>query len=741
MWDEQPRDAVEFCPQPLQFHKRMSRAMESRPMNGTTARAVRFAAGLLAVVTLGWILTGQAAKPGQGWDPSQHGMPTDWTHQHVIFSHPATNRQASEALADPRYWHQWYRLHIPRTLAVDPNDIATLAPELKASSSGGFWSENMGNNATVGAGNYPAKYSFNINVANCSNATQPDFVVFPTRLASTTTQASLIAYDNLYSGCSGFGSVPTLYFAYNTTTTATGTVRTSPVFSLDGTQLAFVQTDGTHGTVVLLKWAANKGTLAAPFAPTQVTAAAYTTCTAPCMTSFTLRTSTNVQTNDITSSVFYDYSGDVAWVGDSLGLLHMFHPFFKGTPAEIRTSPWPVQVNTANPTALTSPVYDHISGNVLVGDAGGYFARVSPTGVPTVSAQIDHGAGIVAPPILDQPSSKVFVFASNDNTTNCGGAACSAVYIFGTSFAAGSSGAKTTVGASSVAPNPLYNGAFDSTYESNINATGNLYVCGNAGTNPTLYVIPISAGVAPAAGTALATITTNASTKACSPVSDIPNPNLNGGSEERVFMSAAGNGRPLTCGNKGCLVSLINTPWQASTAYQVGQEIFSPALHVEVAITAGTSGASAPTWTTTNGSTVVDGGVTWLDQGIPTFVPFANWLANHNYPARSRILDSNGKPQITVAGGRSGGTTPAWATTPGLTTTDNAVTWIEGGNLPTAAYQANGGTSAIIMDNVVAPGTMAGASQVYFSTLTNQACTTSGTTGGCAVQAAQSNLQ
>lgn len=711
-------------------------------MKGTTARLVRYGAGLLAVVTLGWIVTGQAAKTGRPYDPAQHGIPTDWSHQHLIFSQPSTDRQASEALGNPRYWQQWYRRHVARTLSVGPNASAgNSSADFRAASATGDWSVNMGTNAKVGAGNYPAKYSFNINVANCSNAAQPDFVVFSTGLQSSGTQASLIAFDNLYSGCSGFGAVPTLYFAYNTTATAAGTIKTSPIFSLDGTQIAFVQTDGLHGTVVLLKWAANTGTLAAPVAPTQVAAAAYPTCTAPCMTSFTLRSGA-VQTNDTTSSIFYDYSGDVAWVGDSLGLLHQFHPFFGGIPAEVRTAPWPVQVNAGNPTALTSPVYDHISTNVFVGDAGGFVERVSKaTGVATVSGQIDHGAGIVAPPILDQSAGKLYVFASNDNGTGCAAGPCSGVFIFDTSFIAGNTGAETRVGPSSATPNALYNGAFDSTYESNLSATGNLYVCGNAGANPSLYVIPIAAGVAPAAGTLLSTLTTGASTTPCSPVTDIANPNLSGGSEERVFLSANNNGRPQTCANKGCLVSFINTPWQASTAYAIGQEIFSPRLHIEVAIAAGTSGASAPAWTAVNGNTVNDGGVVWLDQGVVTALPFTTWATSHTYAARSRILDANGKLEITVAGGISGGTAPAWATTPGATTSDNTVTWINAGNLPTAAFRAVGGTSAIIMDNVVGPGTMAGASQVYFSTLGNQTCTTSGVTGGCAVQASQSALQ
>ena len=57
---------------------------------------------------------------------------------------------------------------------------------------------------------------------------------------------------------------------------------------------------------------------------------------------------------------------------------------------------------------------------------------------------------------------------------------------------------------------------------------------------------------------------------------------------------------------------------------------------------------------------------------------------------------------------------------------------------------ANGGTSGVIIDNTVGSGTLAGASQVYFSTLSNQACVGNGSTGsgsgGCAVQASQAGL-
>jgi hypothetical protein len=55
----------------------------------------------------------------------------------------------------------------------------------------------------------------------------------------------------------------------------------------------------------------------------------------------------------------------------------------------------------------------------------------------------------------------------------------------------------------------------------------------------------------------------------------------------------------------------------------------------------------------------------------------------------------------------------------------------------TSAITAAGGTSGIIIDN---SSTVVGASQIYFTPLANQTCTTSGGSGGCAIQASQSAL-
>jgi hypothetical protein len=132
--------------------------------------------------------------------------------------------------------------------------------------------------------------------------------------------------------------------------------------------------------------------------------------------------------------------------------------------------------------------------------------------------------------------------------------------------------------------------------------------------------------------------------------------------------------------------------------------------------------------------------VTWLDQGVITAVPLPSWTASNAYALHARILDSNNMVEIVTIAGTSSTTAPTWPTTAGATVTDGSVVWINAGTLPVDGLPAAGGASGIIIDNVVPSGTLAGASQVYFSTLGNQACTTGGT-GGCAIQASQAGLK
>ncbi len=702
-------------------------------MNGIGVRSLGYWICVLSLVALGWILAGQAASPGN------EGIPTDWSHHHVIFSQPSTDAQAAVAMRDARYWQQWNRQHLMRTLnagGIGLKDGSLLGNA--AAASHGDWSQNLGSGANAGAGVYPAKYSFRVTSATCASGTTPDYVVFSTGLLGSSSQASIVGFDNLYSGCGG--NVPTVYWAYNTG----GQVLTSPTISGDGTQVAFVQTNGVGAaSLVLLKFASG-GTVSSPVTLVGVNNNLYRSCTAPCMTTIALRTFPgNVALDDTTSSVFPDYTKDAIYVGSVLGWLHKFNGVFRGLPVRVTSGGFPLQVQPSNPTALTSPVLDTTSGNLFVGDAGGYFYRINTTGTatPTVSGKIDFGTGVVAGPIVDSTAAKVYVFASSDGTTACTGAKpCSAVYQFGTSFAAGTTGTKVTAGVSAAfpsSPSPMFEGAFDSKYYASGNATGNLYICGNTGGSPTLYQIPINAGTM---GTVVTGPALSSATTGCSPVTDFSNSNATGGTKEWLFASAQASGLGNSCASSGCAMNFVNTPWLPSHVYTAGQQVLDSNFQIQTCRVGGTSRATAPTWSTTVGSSTNDGPVRWLNQG-PQIASHGSWVASHAYALATAIIDSHGNVQVVITAGTSkAGAHPTWATAINGTTTDGTVSWRNAGLPATASLAAAGGTGGIIIDNVVGSGTLAGASQIYFSTQSNQVCGTSGT-GGCAVQASQAGLQ
>jgi hypothetical protein len=710
---------------------------------------------ILALLTLSSALLGQASR-----DPGTVGHAiSDWSNHHVVFSKPATAERAALVEKDPRYWQQ-IRSQLPALPAGQTDRVETdrtetepvLAPEWTFPPRGGkqqptgLWSEDMGSNATVGAGNYPAKFSLNNDPTEFSCSS--DFVVYSTGLQGTTGQASLVAYNNLYAGCTG--TVPSIYWAYDTFAADL----TSPVFGYGGTQLAVVQQNAAgHGVLMLLKWKAEPTeTITHPGQMRNASNAEYATCTAPCKTLFYLEDDPGPPAGT-GSSVFYDYGHDTAYVGDSLGYLHRFHPVFDGTPAEYTADGWPLLVSQTVPaTALTSPVHDSVTGSVFVEDTGGFLYSVSPLGVINKSDQLDFstsndsGPGFVQGPIVDSAAGQVYLFAASDGSGGCSptGADCSGVYQLPTSFTtidASSVLSEAVVGNSSVPPtppSPMYIGAFDSTYLSSEDATGHVYVCGNTGGAPTLYQISIGDAV-------LGTVTPGpilaSGTSPCSPVTDVFNPNIVAGATEWVFASAQNGGLSSGCSTGGCIFNFKDTPRLPSTVYSVGQEVLDSNLHVEV-VTSATGPTSPGTlfWNITLGGTTTDGDVKWLDQGAATAVTPAAWAAARHYPKGTEILDPAGNIELVTSttSDISGGTIPTFKATAGLTTTDGTITWINAGAIATAALSVTGGTSGIIIDNTVT--TEAGTSQVYFSTLGNQTCTTSGGTGGCAVQASQSTL-
>ena len=87
------------------------------------------------------------------------------------------------------------------------------------------------------------------------------------------------------------------------------------------------------------------------------------------------------------------------------------------------------------------------------------------------------------------------------------------------------------------------------------------------------------------------------------------------------------------------------TLWQPNTNFAVGATIVDPALHNQIVVTAGTSGAEQPTWNDNNGNTV-DNTVTWLDQGLAPFPPV---LSVQNTP------DENGELFVKIMLGSANG--------------------------------------------------------------------------------------
>jgi hypothetical protein len=397
---------------------------------------------------------------------------------------------------------------------------------------------------------YPAKYSFSDTTASCS-----DFVVYPTGTLGATGGASIVAFSNLYSGCSGSGAVPSVYWAYNTG----GMVTTSPVPSLDGTQLAFVQVTGTTASLVLLKWSADSGTPTLPVTPAAATLATYRGCTAPCMVILAF----SGAHNDTFSSPFYHYNADVAWVGDDSGNLHKFTGLFAGTPAEAG-SPWPV---TLGGSKVSSPVYDNSTGDVVVGDFGGVLYSITASS-GTVNKTISVGDVIADAPLVDSTTSELYAFVTTSN--NATYLNDNVVYQLPTNFTATTTPAIEGVGTGG-AGFYFYAGTFDNVYYSSATATGNLYTVGNTGvtTGANLYKIPItnsSMGASAAVASSLSFTGAGATRPWPSPVEEFCNNGLsacttngtltNAGTDYVFFSVNRGtaNGCTNTAGN-GCVLS------------------------------------------------------------------------------------------------------------------------------------------------------------------------------------------
>ncbi len=504
-------------------HNQVSRCCGGNSTPNPQSTGIRRASFALALAGVALLAAASLPAFAQAGPAVTTGRPTDWTHHHLVFSDPGP---AADAGAKGNDFHSQdvrnstrYALHqMRRNPSLRPSVSPGSGPRVDSTSAmHKDWSENL-SKGLVNPNTFPAKFSFNTNAYSCAS----DYIVYPTGIAgSGTTQATIVAYNELYgtsgpngTGCGGasaLGStVPSTYWAYNTaypqgSTTADGSkITTSPVLSLAGDQVAFIQVNSSSvASLVLLKWATSTSVVALDTATTNVTAANYRACTAPCMTRITL----NGSPNDTWSAPFYEYYDDLLYVGDNSGKLHKFtNLFVSGTPAEV-TSGYPVTLSTTA-VDIASPIYDYTTGKVFVGSANGVLYSVTgSTGAVaaysrTLASANSHG--IYDAPLVDSNAGKVYVFVEDTVAQTSGRTTArgNCVYQFPITF----TGSGTSVGTSEplgtgTAGGPagehyFFSGIFDNIYYSSTNGTaGNLYVVGNINsTSGSLYRVPITSG-------------------------------------------------------------------------------------------------------------------------------------------------------------------------------------------------------------------------------------------------------
>ncbi len=332
------------------------------------------------------------------------GVPSDWTHRHVIFSSvPSDAETLSDVQREPRFWLQQLRHH---EIPISERRWGRRRRERIERD----WNEAMNTGfSSFNSVVYPAKYSFNS--ANPIPSCSGDFVVFTSGLSGPATTFNIVAFTNLYLNSGGgspfcAGTGPKLLFAYYASTASTpGGLNTSPVLSLDGTQVAFIEAAGSGAIFHVLKWQAAASTPTFP-AITGTLNNCASIITLPC--EYSLKFSGTIRSTN--SSPFVDYKNDTAYVSDNSGNFYAISPVFGGGTPAVKGG-WPVNVGGA---PVMAPVYDSVSKRVFATDTTGKLYYIATTGTcgvtpaPCMGGSVSVSSGNVPePPVVDSSTQKV----------------------------------------------------------------------------------------------------------------------------------------------------------------------------------------------------------------------------------------------------------------------------------------------------------------------------------------------
>ncbi len=483
----------------------------------------------MAAWCVGYLLLAAALWAQEAAAPRTDGFPQDWSDHNLAFTLDGLAENPELIYQEPRILHQvMQRFQAHRANALP--EVEAGAEPIYPNTHDRDWSVALGK-GHVSAEMYPAKYSFNPNAQpNCES----DFVVFGLATAGATGgQANLVGLNNLYAGTGGFCATgPSVMFAYNATTVSGGKIVTSPVISLDGTKIAFVESLGTASIFHVLTFTAGQGGVSTAAAPAAMTSLTYS--------SFT----------NTTSSPWIDYSSDVVYVGDNEGIIYKIINVFSGTPA-LAGSPWPVTV--ASGIFLTPPVLDKSRGLLLVGGKDGDLYEINTTN-GAISALIvgAHGgknAGVVAPPIVDVTNGTTFAVSANDGTS-------AVVVQADTTTLTQLAKARIGVGASTGTTLNTHQPALSNAYYTNP-SSGAIYACGTgagADTSPWAYSFGFVGRLMNTSPASSHQLLTTAGV-GCTSWTEFFNPNVGGANGTDYFFF----GFPEDCtgsGTSGCVVEI-----------------------------------------------------------------------------------------------------------------------------------------------------------------------------------------
>src|SRR5277367_420798 len=242
------------------------------------AHPVLFCAATLMMVA--GTMRAQDALPVPEPSTPRFGGPQDWSDQHVIYTRNGSVEDMLKLRDEPRFLNSIV-LHYMREhrnqlgqspTANEPQGLQPPAlwhpPQYVSFPTSGKkhrkvdWAISLGPTAGMAIGETPAVYVYDYASPSCN-----DFVVYTINAPATTGapgQANLLGLKNLYTNGAGTGfcagTGPSVLFSY---AIGTGGSPLSPVLSLDGTKVAWIENrTATSSYLHITNWVANQGTSA-----------------------------------------------------------------------------------------------------------------------------------------------------------------------------------------------------------------------------------------------------------------------------------------------------------------------------------------------------------------------------------------------------------------------------------------------------------------------------------------------